>query len=408
MPDPTEAIRCPGMRDLVGDEMERVRAVEAAFAAACRAWGFREVRTPLIEYLHLYTMSGALSPQLLSRVYSFLDWDGWSGERVVLRPDSTVAVARLYGERFAGGPARVFYRQSVLRFAPGDEQRESWQAGAEVIGIERGATDIELILLAAEVFGRLGLPAPRILVSHPGIIRAVLAGAGFDDDERVALYDRILEGDQGAILEIENALPDLGSALKILFEVDGSGPEYIKNVRSSLADALPGTSSPLDELAEAAEAISSLGVTYTIRTALVRNFEYYTGVVFHLEGQEGRLGGGGRYDTLAESITGTPAAACGFAIDTESVAELLGTEGRTGSTAVAVMTPSEAVVDGLGLVRALHGRGLDAVLNPGRPNGLSVTVVADGFEVPVGYERRVVNTVDAAVAALEEAAKGSS
>ena len=59
---------------------------------------------PLIEPLHLFTSAGTLSPQTLDRVYSFLDWDGWSGERVVLRPDSTIPAARLYAEHLRRRP----------------------------------------------------------------------------------------------------------------------------------------------------------------------------------------------------------------------------------------------------------------------------------------------------------------
>ena len=112
MSEATATQRSRGMRDLLPDEMDRLRAVEDAFAAACRAWGYREIRTPVIEPLHLFTSAGTLSPRTLDRVYSFLDWDGWSGERVVLRPDSTIPTARLYAERLDGGRiAKLFYSQ---------------------------------------------------------------------------------------------------------------------------------------------------------------------------------------------------------------------------------------------------------------------------------------------------------
>ena len=53
---------------------------------------------------------------MLSSVYSFLDWDGWSGERVVLRPDSTIPVARAAREAGVELPARLYYVQNVFRF----------------------------------------------------------------------------------------------------------------------------------------------------------------------------------------------------------------------------------------------------------------------------------------------------
>ncbi len=115
-----DSMRPPGMRDILPDDMERFRRIESAFRTACLGWGYREVRTPTIERLHLFTAAGTLSPQMLDRVYSFLDWDGWSGERVVLRPDSTIPVARLYVEKLNDTEiAKLFYVQNVLRFSEG-------------------------------------------------------------------------------------------------------------------------------------------------------------------------------------------------------------------------------------------------------------------------------------------------
>jgi histidyl-tRNA synthetase len=99
--------RSKGMRDLLPAEMRAFRRVEDAFRAAASRWGYEEIRTPTIETYSLFTAAGALTPQMLSRVYSFLDWDGWSGERVVLRPDSTIPVARAVTEAALAMPARV-------------------------------------------------------------------------------------------------------------------------------------------------------------------------------------------------------------------------------------------------------------------------------------------------------------
>src|SRR5690242_14985432 len=102
MSDTAESLRVRGMRDLLPGAMNRFRRVERAFREELLSWGYEEVRTPVIERLHLFTSAGTLSPHLLDRVYSFLDWDGWSGERVVLRPDSTIPAARVYAESVRG------------------------------------------------------------------------------------------------------------------------------------------------------------------------------------------------------------------------------------------------------------------------------------------------------------------
>ena len=85
--------KCKGTCDLSTEEMRRFRFIEGAFRNSCGKWGYQEVRTPTIEYMHLFTSTGTLTPGKLSKVYSFLDWDGWSGERVVLRPESTIPLS---------------------------------------------------------------------------------------------------------------------------------------------------------------------------------------------------------------------------------------------------------------------------------------------------------------------------
>ena len=88
--------RSKGNRDLSPGEMKTFRLIEGIFRECCLKWGYQEVRTPTIEYLHLFTSAGTLTPSMLGKVYSFLDWDGWSGERVVLKPDGTIPIARFY------------------------------------------------------------------------------------------------------------------------------------------------------------------------------------------------------------------------------------------------------------------------------------------------------------------------
>ena len=129
--------RCKGSRDLSPGEMRRFRLIEAAFRGCCLKWGYEEVRTPTLEYLHLFTSTGTLTPSLLGKVYSFLDWDGWSGERVVLRPDGTIPVARLYIDTMEEKElAKLFYVTNVFIFEEtGKETRERWQCGAELMGM---------------------------------------------------------------------------------------------------------------------------------------------------------------------------------------------------------------------------------------------------------------------------------
>jgi len=317
-------MRCRGMRDLLPQEMARFRRVEASFRQVCEAWGYQEVRTPTIEHLWLFTSAGTLSPQMLGRVYSFLDWDGWSGERVVLRPDATISTARLYVEHMSHEPiARLYYVQNVFRFAEGDESREDWQCGVELIGDTQPLGDVELVLMGCETLQSLSLEPIEVRLSHPGLVRAVLAKAGFDAAQQLQLYDRILEGDLSALHEVEKRLPQAGTAIGLLLGGEGEGSAYLANIKSALLGSIPELANPADELLAVTAALEELGYRCQIAAALVRNFEYYTGPVFRfsLDGQE--VGGGGRYDSLIDLVGGQGIAASGFALDLNALVELL-------------------------------------------------------------------------------------
>lgn len=362
----TESMRCPGMRDMLPADMARFRRVERAFRDELLAWGYAEVRTPTIERLHLFTSAGTLSPQLLERVYSFLDWDGWSGERVVLRPDATIPAGRLLTERLGGGPAKLFYVQNIFRFAQGDEQRELWQCGAEVYGETWPCGDVELIGAGRRVLERLGFDAVRVRLSHTGVLRALLARAGFAPEEQADRYDRILDGDLSVAAEIEARLPELDAPLHLLFDTTGTGTGYVANVRAAFTGVVPEMAPALDELAVVAEALATVGCPFEISMTLARDFEYYTGPVFHLAVDDGpALAFGGRYDALVHRDGGPAVPACGFGLSVERVmARLREPEPERGP--VVHVEPVERSAGAMGLALAvaqeLQGAGFCAEL----------------------------------------------
>ena len=328
-----ESLRCPGMRDLLPEEMAAYRRVEEDFARICSAWGYSEIRTPTIEYLHLFTTAGTLSPQMLGRVYSFLDWDGWSGERVVLRPDVTIPTVRLYVENVASGhPARFFYVQNVFRFSRGDESREDWQCGVELIGNPSPAGDIELVLLGRAALESLGLSDIEVGLSHAGLVRAVLAETGLEPEEQAACYDRLLDGDLTVLQEVGARLPGLSAPLHMLFETEGGAGEYLSSLRSAFAAAVPGITQPLDELTTVSAALERLDCAHEIQTTLVRNFEYYTGPVFEFRAAGRRMGSGGRYDGLIALAGGESTPASGFALSLAELTSHLGARPDTGTS----------------------------------------------------------------------------
>ena len=318
--------RSKGMRELDPEAMRQFRRVERQFLDVTSERGFEEIRTPTIEPLHLYTTTGVLSPELLDRAYSFLDWDGWSGERVVLRPDATVPAARW----FAGSDrseARVSYVEPVYRFEAGDADRELWQCGVELFGPAAAEGDPELLRVALELLNALGLEDVRVDLAHAGLIRAVLAAAGFEGADQVAAYDRMLEGDDSLIDELSAAQPEGAGALRLLADVDGDSVGYVSNLRTAMLPVVPAAEQPLAELEGAARALDDAGTSYRILPGTASSFEYYSGVTFRITAAGTECVGGGRYDGLTESVGGSAVPASGFAASLSRLADLVANGG---------------------------------------------------------------------------------
>lgn len=348
-----ESLRTRGMRDMLPAQMARFRRVERAFGSVMDAWGYEEVRTPTLEHLHLFTSAGTLSPQLLEKVYSFLDWDGWSGERVVLRPDATIPATRVYRERMAGSVAKLYYVTNIFRFAAGDEPRELWQCGAEVIGDTWPSGDIELIAAGRSVLARLGLDDVTIKISHTGVIRALLDRAGFPPEDQAEQYDRLLDGDLSVMRELERRLPDLQASLHLLTDVNGTSPTYLKNLRAAFASLTPALSRAVAELEYIAAAVAALQCPFEIDLTMVRDFEYYTGPVFRFALPDGRdLGGGGRYDALIRTESATTPA-CGFGLLVDRLLEVLPEPEHALEPNVISVSPVGDGAEALGLALAM-------------------------------------------------------
>jgi histidyl-tRNA synthetase len=356
--------RCKGTRDLSPEEMTGFRLIEGTFGDCCRKWGYKEVRTPTLEYLHLFTSVGTLTPGRLSKVYSFLDWDGWSGERVVLRPDGTIPVARLYIDSMEGEElAKLFYVANVFIFeATGKKTRERWQCGAELIGVSSPSADVELVMLALEVLKRLKLDGLKLKLSHAGLIRALLAELGLSSEEQARVFDRILDGDGKAPAELKLDRPELKKTLSSLLELRGKSAGFVKNLKALFTSGLARLQPYIDDFINIAELLEALGADYRIDLASGRGFEYYTGVIFQIFRGEEKIGGGGRYDALIPLMGGKDTPASGFALYLDRLMNLVKPEALTKAMGQRILIRAEpqAAKEGFSIVARLHESGYRA------------------------------------------------
>ena len=320
--------KCKGMQDLLPEDMLRFRRIEDVFRACCRNWGYQEVRTPTLEYLYLFTATGTLTPSMLSKVYSFLDWDGWSGERVVLRPDGTIPIARLYIDNLSGQEfPRLFYVTNIFAFeGTGKENRERWQCGAEFFGDAKPAPDVEIILLAEEVIRSLGINNVELQLSHAGLVKALLKEFKLNTAEEAKMTSRILEGDWQELTKVKSTNPEIDRLMASLLSLKGKSSSFLHNVRASFPKASQDFKSSLEDFINIATLLDDLSCSYEIDITAIQGFEYYTGICFQFLADGGKIGGGGRYDSLVPLMNGEDISACGFALYVDPIMKLLSLE----------------------------------------------------------------------------------
>jgi len=376
--------RSRGMRDLLPADMRAFRRVEDAFRDAAGRWGYDEVRTPTLETYSLFTVAGGLTPDALSRVYTFLDWDGWSGERIVVRPDSTIPVARAAAEAALPMPARLCYVQNRFLFSR-SEEAEHWQCGLEFLAAPETTGDVEVATVALEALEDLGLPS-HVRLSHVGVARAA---AGLVDGP--APVPRLSD--------IRAALGDGAPAAALLDAAmrPSEGPQLARNLSSMAASVLPAAVPALDELDRVARALAESGRSVIVDLAMPVDFEYYAGVVFELERGDERLGSGGRYTPTWSGLAPT---ACGMALGLAHIAALLGDQ-VTARPAVSVIAGAHGdYARAIRVARALHRSGVAASLDAQPAGPLAVRVQGDTLVAVTPTGERLLSSLDELVALL--------
>lgn len=304
-----------GMRDLLPAEARRRSAVEAALREEFRRWGYQEVVTPTLEFLETFVRGAGpgVADQLLKIVDS-------GGALLALRPEMTVPIARLAATRLlheSPAPLRVSYVAPVFR---GQETgrgrlREFTQAGVEMLGDAGPDADAEVIALAVVCLRRAGVEEPALHIGDLGFLTDALGAIPEEeqDDVRMRLHRKEFAGIEDTVSD-----PALARFLGALPELHG--PDAVARAvplarTERGAAALRRLSGMLDRLVD-----YGVADQVTIDLSVIRDFTYYTGVVFEAYGPGSGypLLGGGRYDGLLARF-GADCPATGFAIGIERV-----------------------------------------------------------------------------------------
>ncbi|MGH7707368.1 MAG: ATP phosphoribosyltransferase regulatory subunit [Vulcanimicrobiaceae bacterium] len=306
-----------GVRDWLPDELARKRSLESALRAVFEQFGYAEVQTPGFERFDV--LAAGLGDALVEQTFRFNDR---TGNQLVLRPEMTTPIARLVSTRMrdAAMPLRLSYVQPAYRYEEPQEgrMREFTQAGLELIGAGDADADAESLFSAIEALDAVGLGAARYDVNHAAIVEGVLTGFGYAEAAlhraKVLIGDRNLVGLRALIAERGGEHRDELVRLTLT-----RGTDEVLAAARKLCMTAAGRAGieRLSELLERARE-RGLGDRIAVDLSLLRDFAYYTGLIF--EGFVGEVGfalvGGGRYDALLPRF-GFPAAAVGWSVSIE-------------------------------------------------------------------------------------------
>jgi histidyl-tRNA synthetase len=354
-----QAVR--GMNDILPDESGWWQKVENAAREVLGNFGYREIRTPVLEKLELFARSIGESTDIVEKeMYAFEDRNG---ERLALRPEATASIVRSYVQHslhtdsafqklYEIGPMFRHERPQKGRY------RQFHQIDAEVFGIDGPMIDAEMMHMLSLLMDRIGisglvlnintLGCPDCRQTYREILKDFLTAKGdqFCEDclrRRETNPLRVLD------CKVERCRTLLESAPLLIDYICEDCRAHFEAVKNYL---------------------EKLGTRYEVNPRIVRGLDYYMRTTFEVItdrlGAQNAIGGGGRYDGLVRDLGGPDVPAIGFAIGMERLIMLLQQEHREQVRAPLVFIASmgeQPRARAFELVQQLRGRGLEAEMD---------------------------------------------
>ena len=302
-----------GTRDVTPAESYRWQYVEELIRKTTAKYGFKEIRTPVIEHTELFLRSvGDTTDVVQKEMYTFNDKGGRS---ITLKPEGTAGTVRMFVEHglFAEAmPMKVYYLNCpVFRYErpQAGRLREHHQFGVECFGAPEPSADAEVISMAWDIFTAMGARDLTVKLNSIGCPKC-------RDRYQAALKAYLVEHKDALCEDCQvrlekNPLRVLDCKVESCKKINANAPhtmDYVCDECRSHMDKLRGY-------------LDAIGIPYEMDPMLVRGLDYYTRTVFEIvsgaAGAQGTLCGGGRYDGLVKQIGGPECAAVGFGLGIE-------------------------------------------------------------------------------------------
>lgn len=352
-----------GTYDVYGENGRKILALQNLLEGLMEKYNYEYVRTPLFESSELFHRGVGVTTDIVTKeTYDFKD----RGDRnMTLRPEGTAGVVRSYVENKMYGnpnqPVKTWYMGPMYRYErpQSGRFREFYQFGVEVFGTTDPASDAEVISIPVNFYKILGLKEIKVNINSLG-----------DKESRENYRNALIEYFKPYIDTLCDDCKErfLKNPLRILdCKVDGD-KECMKHAPKTI-DYLNEASKQHFE--KVCNYLNQMNIEYIINPNVVRGLDYYTHTVFEVEanvkgfGSQNVLCGGGRYDSLVETISDVSSPGVGFALGFERLLTALEFENiplvEESSLDLYIIPVSENEKDyGMGLLNALRLSGFSA------------------------------------------------
>ncbi len=313
-----------GSRDLLFEECDDRRKVEAILSQLFKENSYRKVMTPTIEYFDVFASERlGTEPEEMYKLSDNL------GRTTVLRPDNTAPIARLVATRLSAEdfPVRLYYNQNVYvrnkQLAGRTDEIE--QSGIEFIGDSSMEADIEVMSIAYEALKRNEVNSFKIELCHAGFFNTILDKMNLTSTQKADICNFIESKSYAALGDFLDTLPNSREAqvIRRLPRLFG-GADVIDEAKQLYSDN--ETDKALSYLKTVYERLCELGLgdNILIDLGLVNRSNYYTGIIFrgYAQGSGLTIISGGRYDNLIGEF-GLDAPAVGFGVNVNALCDVM-------------------------------------------------------------------------------------
>lgn len=351
-----------GTKDMLPEEAYKWHYLENSFYDICRRYGFKEIRTPVMEHTELFQRGvGDTTDIVKKEMFTFSKGD----KSITLRPEGTSPVARSYVQHkeFAGTqPHKYYYNIPCFRAenVQAGRLREFHQFGVEIFETTDMMADAEVIAIGYDFIKEMGITDVELQINSVGCPKC-------RENHREALREFLK--------------PKFDQLCPTCQERYDTNPMRILDCKSPIDQELVKDAPMMldylcDECAQAFEDLKknldAFGIEYTVNPKIVRGLDYYTKTAFEFIttkiGAQGTVCGGGRYDGLIEEIGGPSTPGVGWGMGKERMLltmEACGADipGEPGTDVFIAYVDEESKMASLKLMKELRDAGISVQMD---------------------------------------------